>query len=187
MVNYALGKVYKIIDNTNGNAYVGSTGERTLARRLSTHVKDYRRYLKGNKNFITSFDILENGNYSIILIENYSCDSKDQLRARERYYIENTECVNKVIPGRTKKEYRLDNKERIRKAAKEYRSRNREHITEIKKEYRSNNRERIKECRSMKYECPVCGSICSKSSKARHEKTKKYQSAINTSFSLEPS
>lgn len=37
MVNYAQGKVYKLTDNTNGNVYISSTAERTLARRLSTH------------------------------------------------------------------------------------------------------------------------------------------------------
>ena len=35
MVNYQLGKIYKIVDNTNGNIYIGSTCEPTLARRLA--------------------------------------------------------------------------------------------------------------------------------------------------------
>lgn len=35
MVNYSFAKVYKIVDNTNGNIYVGSTCEPTLARKLA--------------------------------------------------------------------------------------------------------------------------------------------------------
>ena len=36
--------------------------------------------------------------------------TKDQLRGRERYFIENTVCVNKQIPTRTYKEYYETNK-----------------------------------------------------------------------------
>jgi hypothetical protein len=69
MVNYQLGKIYKIVDNTNGNVYIGSTCEPSLARRLSTHMQDYKRYLMGIKPFITSCKIFANNDYNIILIE----------------------------------------------------------------------------------------------------------------------
>jgi hypothetical protein len=39
-INYQLGKVYKIVDNTNGQCYVGSTCEPILARRLASHDYD---------------------------------------------------------------------------------------------------------------------------------------------------
>ena len=100
MVNYQLGKIYKIVDNTNGNVYVGSTCEPTLARRLAKHVADYKRYLKTSKNYITSFIILENNDYEITLIELYACNSKDELHAREKYFIESLQCVNKILPIR---------------------------------------------------------------------------------------
>jgi hypothetical protein len=54
---------------------------------------------------------LKNNNYDIILLENVSCINKDELKARERFYIETLECVNKVIPGRTNQEYAADHKE----------------------------------------------------------------------------
>ena len=47
MVNYQLGKIYKIVDNTNNNIYIGSTCEPTLARRLSNHICVYKKYLEG--------------------------------------------------------------------------------------------------------------------------------------------
>jgi hypothetical protein len=90
-----------------------STCEPTLARRLAGHVGKYQQYLKGKYHFVTSYEIIKNGNYDIILIENVKCDSKDQLTARERYYIESLDCINKLIPGRTDKQYREDNKEKI--------------------------------------------------------------------------
>ena len=55
----------------------------------------------GNKHCITSFKILENNDYNIILLETVKCNSKDELLQRERYWIESTTCVNKYIPSRT--------------------------------------------------------------------------------------
>ncbi len=60
MVNYSLGKIYKIVDNTNNNIYIGSTCEPTLARRLASHRTNYNNYLKEKNNFTTSFDIIKN-------------------------------------------------------------------------------------------------------------------------------
>ena len=40
MVNYQLGKVYKIVGN--GKIYVGSTCERLLCQRLSGHNRSYK-------------------------------------------------------------------------------------------------------------------------------------------------
>jgi hypothetical protein len=136
MVNYSQAKIYKIVDNTNNNVYIGSTCEPTLARRLAGHIVNYKQYLKGKSNFVTSFDIFKNGDYDIILIENVKCDSKDQLTARERYYIESLECINKCIPGRTKKEYKQDNKEKIKDYNKT------KHICECGVEYSTKNKTR---------------------------------------------
>lgn len=59
--------------------YVGSTCEPTLAKRLTKHVSNYKRHLNGAKQYLTSFKVLENENYSIVLIEKFPCDSKDEL------------------------------------------------------------------------------------------------------------
>ena len=111
MVNYQQGKIYKLIDNTNKKIYVGSTCERTLAKRLSNHIAAYRFYLKNKNHFLTSFEILQNGDYKIVLIENYPCHSKEELKARERHYIEKLDCINKNIPLQTDQEYREAHKD----------------------------------------------------------------------------
>ena len=109
-------KIYKIVDNTNDNVYIGSTCK-TLKYRLSKHECDYKRFLKGIFNNVTSFDILKNDNYKIELLENCNIKTKQELLSRERYFIENNECVNKVIPGRSHKEsvkaYNDTNKDEI--------------------------------------------------------------------------
>jgi hypothetical protein len=98
-IDYSKGKIYKIVDYTNNNNYIGSTCEPILARRLAGHVGCYRSYLNGKQNFVTSFKILENGNYNILLIEEYPCETKDQLLAREGHYIETMDCINKCKAG----------------------------------------------------------------------------------------
>ena len=156
MNKYEKAKIYKLIDNTNGNIYIGSTIQ-SLANRKSKH--------KQIKNKCKSKLIIDNGDYDMILIENYPCSSKEELIARERYFIENIECINKNIPGRTKKELQNynkewynDNKERILKKAKEkikteerkeyeikYANENKDLINTKSKEWYKNNKDKKKE------------------------------------------
>ena len=105
MVNYQLGKIYKIVDNTNENIYIGSTCEKYLSKRLNAHVLNYRKYLNKKYQNTTSFDIIKNGSYDIVLVEEFPCESKMQLHARKRHYIETNECLNKIHPLRTSQEY----------------------------------------------------------------------------------
>jgi hypothetical protein len=144
MVNYELAKIYKVIDKTNGNIYIGSTCEPTLARRLAGHRGDYKRYLDGKFRFVTSFEILKNGNYEIVLLEECKdITSKDQLHKRERFYIENNVCVNKHIPSRTQKEYYKDNKDNIIEYQKDYYEDNKDKIIEYQKGYYKENKDNI--------------------------------------------
>lgn len=152
MVNYQLGKIYKIVDNTNDNIYIGSTCEPTLARRLSGHVRKYKYYLKGLCNFITSFEIIKNNNYDIILIEEFPCENKMQLHQSERYYIENMKCINKIHPTRTHKEYRENNKDKLSEKNKLYRENNKDKISEKMKKYYKENKEQISEMNKIYYE-----------------------------------
>jgi len=130
MNKYENGKIYKIVDDTNDNIYIGSTYQKYLSRRLQGHLTNYKRYIEGKRERnITSFKIFENSSYHIELIEKYPCKNRMELEKRERYYIESLECVNKVIPGRTPKEYREANKDKIKK----YYEKNKDKINEQQK------------------------------------------------------
>ena len=74
-------------------------------------------YLAGKYNYVTSFGIIKLEEVDIILIENFQCKDKNELHARERYWIEQNMAivVNKCIPTRTGKEYQKDNKEKLLK------------------------------------------------------------------------
>jgi hypothetical protein len=145
VVNYQLGKIYKIVCNETGLIYVGSTCEPTLAKRLTKHRNDYKCWLNDKKRYMTSYKILEKGNYNIILIEDYPCDRREQLLAKERKYIEEIDCVNKFIPTRTQKEYYKANTDEIKEKSKIYYEANAEKIKEYKKDYNEINAEKIKE------------------------------------------
>ena len=190
---YQRAKIYKIVDNTNDNVYIGSTCEPTLARRLAKHRGNYNFYMNGKGFYVTSFKILENDNYDIILIENYPCNNKDELHARERYHIESNNCVNKNIPNRKIKEYNENNKEQIRANCKIYYENNtdkllekqkihyennKDQILEKRKVYYDTNKEKIKARQSAQYNCK-CGKCISVSNKSNHEKSKFHQNFLN--------
>ena len=125
MPEYVNSKIYKIVCNTSKLVYIGSTTEPTLARRLAGHVSSYKFYLKGKRNFVSSFEILENNNFEITLLENVNCNCRDELRKKEREYIEINTCVNRNIPSRKQdqdyfKKYYEDNKEYKREYARMY-------------------------------------------------------------------
>jgi hypothetical protein len=96
MPDYQLAEIYKIVCNITGDVYVGSTCEPILTRRLVGHVNGYKRYLNGKHSNTRSFKIIANGNYDIVLIELFPCDTKNELHARECHYTQTIQCVNRI-------------------------------------------------------------------------------------------
>ena len=174
-------KIYKITDNTNNNKYIGSTCK-TLNQRLSVHKCDYKRFLKGLFHNIKSFDILKNGDYKIELLENCNIKTKQELLERERFYIENNECLNKCIPCRTHKQYYNDNKDKFKEyyndnkdKAKEYYNDNKEKLNNCHKEYNANNKDKLQQ----KFICQCSGNY-TYINKSHHIKTSKHQNYLKS-------
>lgn len=107
---YENAKIYKLV--CGDLTYYGSTCG-PLNKRKAQHNRDYKCWIQGKKGYITSFKLFENGEPDIVLVEDFSCDRKEQLHARERYYIENNECVNKFTPTQTNHEWYVKNKKKI--------------------------------------------------------------------------
>ncbi|MBS1736179.1 MAG: hypothetical protein JSS98_06165 [Bacteroidetes bacterium] len=160
-------KIYRIVSNITGQNYYGSTCEKYLCNRLAKHRGNYKRYLAGKYHYVTSFKILETNDFDIILVEKLeNCKSKDELHARERFYIENNECVNKVIPNRTTKQYYVDNKQKI---------------SEQMNEYYHTNRNKVLEYKATPHNC-ICGISHRYGEKARHQKSQKHQNYIKNNI-----
>ena len=149
---YQLGKIYKIVCNVTGLCYIGSTKQRLLCQRLSQHRGSYKSWKKTNKHFMTSFKVIENDNYEIVLMEEYPCETKDQLHSRERYWIEQTDCVNKCIPTRahleSSKAYNLAHKKEYYIYQKKWRDENKEY----NKKWRDENKEHLAEYDKKRYQ-----------------------------------
>ena len=130
---YTKGKIYTIkCINDNSKIYVGSTIQ-TLAKRLGKHKEDSKKERCKNiilyKNINNKWD-----NWFIELYENYSCNNKKQLLKREGEIIREIGNLNKVIAGRTRKEYVKDNQDKFNKYYKKRYEDNKEEFLEKSKE-----------------------------------------------------
>jgi hypothetical protein len=108
MVNYELGKIYTIRSSETVGVYVGSTCD-NLAKRFGGHKASY----KLNEN-VSSKHIFDYGieNAYIELLENYPCNSREELNKREGEHMRLMEnCVNKLKPriDHTNKDYYICN------------------------------------------------------------------------------
>ena len=141
------GVVY-IIKNGDCTPYIGSTTQ-DLRERYWHH--------KSHKT-CTSHVLFEMDTEPTIEVLE-ECDTNN-LRIRERYWIENTECINIKVPGRTWRERRANDKykEKYNGYMREYRDRDREKYNAYMREFRKR-----------KYECPSCGKMVSIAN-TRHKK-----------------
>ena len=102
--NPEYGKIYKIVSFETNTCYIGCTTELLLCSRFARHKLITKTWLKDKTKYCTSYELVKYDDCVIILLEKYPCKSKEELEARERYWLENTEnCVNKQIPTRTQK------------------------------------------------------------------------------------
>ncbi len=147
MTKYNNGKIYKIepiCDHDEGDIYIGSTTSKFLSERMAKHRYDYKKWKTDKKNKITSFNIFDKygiENCNILLIENCNVISRDELNSREGYFIRSLSCVNRIINGRTDKEYREDNYDKKREKDKVYYEKNKEIINQKNKDNYVKNRE----------------------------------------------
>lgn len=163
MPKYKNGVIYKLChcnDLENENIYIGSTTN--FRTRKNNHKKCCNNENCEEYNRLVYQFIRNNGGWSewkMIPIEKYPCNGKEELKIRERYYIEFFKSkLNKQMPSRTKKQYRNDNKEII---------------LEKKKLYFNANKEIISEKRKEKVICNHCCSEIRKDSLSRHKKSNK--------------
>lgn len=145
-------KIYSLSSSNSNLMYIGSTCLPPTIR-FRNHLELYKQHLKGNNKKCTAFQLFELGGIITMAILDDCSDvcCKKSLLKRERFYIENNNCVNKNIPSRTiqesnkayyeknkekKKQYYLDNKEIKLQYAKDYINANKEKYNEYQKQYR---------------------------------------------------
>jgi hypothetical protein len=155
--DYSNAIIYKITSKNTGRCYIGSTVQK-LSMRMAGHRADHKNYKKTGKKYCSSFIILEDGNIEYKCIAKHPCDNSKQLGKAGGYYQKKYECVNINTAGRTVKEWREENKEKLLKQQKEYKLKN-------------------KEKSQQKHICLCCKGKYTTANWARHAKTKKHVKA----------
>jgi hypothetical protein len=142
--DYSKNKIYKIYSHLGDKIYIGSTVCDLVSQRIVKHRDSYKYWKKHNANYTTSFSLFEKygiENCIIELIEAKPCIDINEQAKLEGSYIRTLECVNKNIPGRTRKEYCEDNKEKIKAKNKQFYEKKKDNI----KQYYQDNKGEIKE------------------------------------------
>lgn len=142
MPDYSKGKIYTIRCRTDETLiYVGSTIQ-PLSVRLGGH-KNKSIDIKYENRLIYKTINNKWEDWYIELYEDYPCENKEQLNKKEGEIIRLIGTLNIIVAGRTRKEWREDNKEQIIQDKKEYYENNKEQIREKEKLYYEQNKEKI--------------------------------------------
>ena len=111
---------YKIVSENTDKVYVGST-KKTIEERLRNHETNYNLFKDGKYHYVSSYDILEQKDFKIQLIETKDCETRKDRNTIECQHIINTpNTTNKYLPGRTRVQYRQDHKEDIKARDRQY-------------------------------------------------------------------
>ena len=144
MPDYKNGKIYRLTCDDPSLVYYGSTTSLYLSNRLSGHHQDFKKDKPGT----TSKELFAVGGVKIHLCEAYPCETKQELLQRERWWIENNNCVNNVRPiasqeerQERRKEYRAENSEEIKQKKREHHHQNKERLNEVSRRYYYEHRE----------------------------------------------
>jgi len=134
MPNYENSKIYKIYSLSNEElVYYGSTTQK-LSQRKAEHVKDSKKeHYNGSSKII-----INNGNWKMELIQDYPCLNRVELETLEGEYIKNNKCINIIVAGRSKQEYRDANRCRIRENQKKWRVNNPDYMKNWKAKKKNN-------------------------------------------------
>jgi len=197
-VDYSKSMIYKLCckDVNIKEIYVGSTTN--LIKRKYLHKSNcYNKNIKNYNCYVYKF-IRDNGgfkNWSMIMIENYSCEKKRELEKRERYFMELLNAtLNTYKPFTTEeekkeqliecnKEWQEKNKKKILEKQKQYQDKNKDKIKEKKKEYYQNNKNELNEKKNQKFNCE-CGGKYTLSNRLVHLKTTKHLNYIRLYFNI---
>ena len=135
MPDYSLSKIYKLVSNKTTDIYIGSCLMR-LSTRLSNH-KNISNTCASKKLFTNDAII------TIVLLENYPCNTKNELKARELFHITNNVCINANKPF-VCDILISDRKEYDKIYNKEYYTNHKEEAKEHNKAYYTNHKQEIK-------------------------------------------
>jgi group I intron endonuclease len=132
MPNYQNGKIYKMTNDLNDQVYIGSTCQPLWKRKDQHHQDTKRKGEVSNRKLIKLILELGYKHFKAVLIETHPCNSKEELLAREDYWIKELKPSLNIYNAILNVEKQKETKQ---KCGKEYRDQNKEKITAYQKEW----------------------------------------------------
>ena len=198
--SYHRSVIYKICSKNLSimDCYIGAT--KNLSNRVGQHFYSCNGALKKHYKlykFINSHGGLDE--FHIIPLKYVKVENKKELDVKEAEFIEKYKpTLNHVKVGRTVKQYKLDNKEKIKminhksyiknrtknieKKRKKYQEHRLERI-EKQRIYYINNKENVLKSRKFHVVC-LCGKLIQKQNKKRHFSTAQHHADLLQAFSF---
>jgi hypothetical protein len=191
MTEYNNGKIYGIYFKEDTLTYIGST-ILELNQRMNLHRYDAKRK---KTNFYNFYNENDRNDFSIKLIENYSCNTKQELLLREaetqKLFPDTYNSRLPILNEEEKKESKMKTKEYMDIYNKEYRQKNLEQIRKNdlirKKKYiedpenkKKRNEIQLRSKLKNKYTIHCeCGAVVTNLSLWLHKKSKKHVNFIS--------
>ena len=155
MNRYEKGQIYKVVDIGYNMCYIGSTCQ-SLSKRFYKHKEKYYQYTEGkadcNRIVNIIFDRYGIENCKIELLQDFPCQSRNELLRQEGEHIRNNDCVNKIVSGRTNEEWRKDNYEHYINQKRQNWNETKDEQNRKKREFAKNNPDIIKQRSQDNYE-----------------------------------
>ena len=150
--DYTKGKIYITRNSENDLTYIGSTCQ-TLAQRMAQHRRAMNIQSQQHMRLYKTMIELGKDAFYIELLEDYPCQRQEELLKKEGERIREYQSkLNTVISGRSKQEYRQDNKEKHVEKDKNYYQNNKVRILEHKKQNNQKHKESIAERKKQTYQ-----------------------------------
>lgn len=122
----------------------------------------------------------DNFDFVVLEVFEYGYDINNLLAREDELIVEYGSTLNTIRAKRSRKQYRLDNKDKIHQFNKEYREKNIEKIKEKEKQHREQYKEQIKAQKSEQIKCECNGTWTKGHGFPRHEKTQKHQNYLKS-------
>ncbi len=165
------GKIYCLKSFQTDKIYIGSTSQK-IKRRLQQHKSHYKRYLNGEMNYLSSFEILQYDDCYIELIREVACEKKQLLNLEGQEINNNSKCVNLFLCGKSSNDYRKQCMKNYNQTEKR-----KEYIKNYNKDYQKT--ENFKQYRNRRTTCE-CGIEYNIISKYKHIKTQKHKNYLSS-------
>jgi len=173
MPNFNNSKIYKLTSSQTPLCYIGSTTT-SLNARYQRHKSHYGSYIRGTGKYLTAVQILKFPDVQITLVEEFPCNTKAELHVRERYYVDNTPCVNQNLPTRTQADWYRDHRTMLLSRQNQYYQDNKTERIAYQRQYNKKNAKKLYTTQ----QCP-CGGKFQKATRSQHNGTNRHVDWFN--------